>query len=195
MKKLLAFILCLFMLPLCALAEAAPQTENWVTVDLGDFTMQLLDTDVLQRGVKEEGQILFIAYTRYDESNTMHPNINAAWTQEKLTGIETATQDELDAFGNQVIKEAKTALLTQGVKIENETLLSAQYAENGGLILYYSMDYDYTALGIDLATTLYQMQIYIDVDDGTYAFTLTGPTPETILDQLDNYFATIQFEE
>ena len=193
MKKIFAVVLCLMMLlPAFAMAEAVP-AENWVTVDLGDFTMNMIDTDILQRGEKAEGQLIFIAYPGYDENDASHDNMNCAWTSDTMEGIEEATQDDVNAFAQQVLDSIKDQTVAQGLAVENEQLLNAVY-EDGALIVYYYMECDYSAMGIDLQTQLYQMQIYLITDDGTYIFSLTSSTPDGVLNQLNNYFATIQFK-
>ena len=193
MKKILAIVLCVMLLPLIALAEEATETI-WVPVDFGDFTMKMQATDGLQMGEKAEGGLLFIAYPNYDPAALPHDNITAAWTAEKLTFTDETTQEEVDQFAQDVLDGIVVDMDAQGVAVTDPLMVSAEFAD-GSLCVLYSMTCDYTALNIDLVTGLYQMQLYVPVADGTYVFGLTSTTLEGVQYQLDNYFATIEMKE
>lgn len=193
MKKILAIVLCVMLLPLIALAEEATETI-WVPVDFGDFTMKMQATDGLQMGEKAEGGLLFIAYPNYDPAALPHDNITAAWTADKLTFTDETPQEEVDKFAQDVLDGIVVDMDAQGVAVTDPLMVSAEFAD-GSLCVLYSMTCDYTALNIDLVTGLYQMQLYVPVADGTYVFGLTSTTLEGVQYQLDNYFATIEMKE
>lgn len=193
MKKLLALILCL-MLPVMALAETAPQ-EEWVTVDLGDFTMDLRATDAIEIGEKAEGQVLFMAYPWYSQEASSADNINATWTAEVVDFSQLSAED-MSAFADYLVSNLKAEAAAQNIVISNEQVYAAEYdAQSGATIIFFSMDWDYSGLGIDFSVTLYQMQIYVsDETAGTYVFTLTSDSPETITAMLTEYFSKVQFK-
>lgn len=194
MKKILALLLSLMLLlPAIALGEAASNPDVYA-VEFDDFTITLNATDALQKGEKANGQVLFMLYPDYDETSTMHPNINGVWTSEDVSNMGNVTPTD---FGNLVLQQSVQGLAAQGVAVSNEALLAAERdEETGSMTLIMSYDADYTAVGLDLKVTLYMMQLYVPLggDTGSYIFTLTGSSMEDV-DALLNKLDTIEFKE
>lgn len=194
MKKILALLLSLMLLlPAIALGEAASNPDVYA-VEFDDFTITLNATDALQKGEKSNGQVLFMLYPDYDETSTMHPNINGVWTSEDVSDMGNVTPTD---FGNLVLQQSVQGLAAQGVAVSNEALLAAERdEETGSMTLIMSYDADYTAVGLDLKVTLYMMQLYVPLggDTGSYIFTLTGSSMEDV-DALLNKLDTIEFKE
>ncbi|MBP3454568.1 MAG: hypothetical protein J6M20_12785 [Clostridia bacterium] len=194
MKKILALLLSLMLLlPAIALGEAASNPDAYA-VEFDDFTITMNATDALQKGEKANGQVLFMLYPDYDETATMHSNINAVWTSEDVSAL-----GEIDAttFGNLVLTQSAQGLAAQGVAVSNEALLIAERdEETGSMTLIMSYDADYTAAGLDLKATLYMVQLYVPMggDAGSYIFTLTGSSMEEV-DALLNKLDAIEFKE
>lgn len=194
MKKILALLLSLMLLlPAIALGEAAANPDVY-TVEFDDFYLTVNATDAVQKGEKGEGTIVMMLYPDYDETATMHPNINAVWTSEDVSAL-----GEIDAttFGNLVLTQSAQGLAAQGVAVANEALLAAERDEEAGsMTLIMSFDADYTAVGLDLKTTLYMVQIYVPMggEAGSYIFTLTAASMEGV-DALLNKMAAIEFKE
>lgn len=194
MKKILALLLSLMLLlPAIALGEAASNPDVYA-VEFDDFTITLNATDALQKGEKANGQVLFMLYPDYDETSTMHPNINGVWTSEDVSDMGNVTPTD---FGNLVLQQSVQGLAAQGVAVSNEALLAAERdEETDSMTLIMSYDADYTAVGLDLKVTLYMMQLYVPLggDTGSYIFTLTGSSMEDV-DALLNKLDTIEFKE
>lgn len=194
MKKILALLLSLMLLlPAIALGEAASNPDVYA-VEFDDFTITLNATDALQKGEKSNGQVLFMLYPDYDETSTMHPNINGVWTSEDVSDMGNVTPTD---FGNLVLQQSVQGLAAQGVAVSNEALLAAERdEETGSMTLIMSYDADYTAVGLDLKVTLYMMQLYVPLggDTGSYIFTLTGSSMEDV-DVLLNKLDAIEFKE
>lgn len=194
MKKILALLLSLMLLlPAIALGEAASNPDAYA-VEFDDFTITLNATDALQKGEKANGQVLFMLYPDYDETSTMHSNINGVWTSEDVSAL-----GEIDAttFGNLVLTQSAQGLAAQGVAVSNEALLIAERdEETGSMTLIMSYDADYTAAGLDLKATLYMVQLYVPMggEAGSYIFTLTGSSMEEV-DALLNKLDAIEFKE
>ena len=194
MKKILALLLSLMLLlPAIALGEAASNPDAYA-VEFDDFTITLNATDALQKGEKVNGQVLFMLYPDYDETATMHPNINGVWTSEDVRNMGNVTPAD---FGNLVLQQSVQGLAAQGIAVANELLLSAERNEaTGHMTLIMSYDADYTAVGLDLKATLYMVQIYVPLggDAGSYIFTLTGSSMEDV-DALLNKLDAIDLKE
>ena len=194
MKKILALLLSLMLLlPAIALGEAASNPDAYA-VEFDDFTITLNATDALQKGEKVNGQVLFMLYPDYDETATMHPNINGVWTSEDVSNMGNVTPTD---FGNLVLQQSVQGLAAQGVAVSNEALLTAERdEETGSMTLIMSYDADYSGAGLDLKVTLYMVQLYVPLggDAGSYIFTLTGSSMEDV-DALLNKLDVIDFKE
>lgn len=173
MKKLLALLLSLLLLlPAVSLGES----ETY-TVDFDDFILTVSSDDIIQKGQKTEGGVVFMLYPNYDEAAISHPNISSAWTAEGLDGVTTVTAP---IFGAQVLQGIVDNLAAQNVIISNSQVLDAQFdEETGSLTLVFAMDADYSGMGVDVQLAMYMVQVYIPLGEkGTYVFAITSDTME-----------------
>lgn len=173
MKKLIALLLTLaLLLPAVSLGES----ETY-TVDFDDFILTVSSDDIIQKGTKTEGGVVFMLYPDYDETSTSHPNISSAWTAEGLDGIDATTAP---LFGAQVLQGIVDGLSAQNIVVTNNQLLDAQLdEETGSLTLAFAMDADYSGMGVDVQLAMYMVQVYIPLGEkGTYVFAITSDTME-----------------
>jgi len=125
MKKLIALLLTMMLLlPAVSLGES----ETY-TVDFDDFILTVSSDDIIQKGQKTEGGVVFMLYPAYDETAVSHPNISSAWTAESLEGIDDATAP---LFGAQVLQSIVDGLSAQNIAVTNDQLLDAQFDEETG---------------------------------------------------------------
>lgn len=191
MKKLLALLLCAMLcLPVLALAEPAVDTY---TVDFDDFTLTLTEYDVIQRApTKVNGELLALIYVDYDESNATHDNFNIVWCDYDNTSS-IATFPSAEAYGEELLKANVAAMESVGFTVSNAKLLHAR-AEGPIAAFTTVIDVDYSALGVDLVLTQYQMQVFYTLDDNnSYVFTFSSATLEG-LEALANYMDAIDFK-
>lgn len=193
MKKILALILSLMLLlPVVAMGEAASGLDTY-PVDLGDFSITVTSADIIQKGEKAEGVLLFQLLPSYDESSMFHNNLNGTWTASDLSII---GEIGAETYGNLVLEQSTQQLANQGIAVTNAQLVAAQFDENNlSTSLIVSMDVDYTAVGVDLVMTLYQLQMYVPVGEaGSYIFTISADSLENA-EALMSYLDTIEFAE
>lgn len=184
MRKLFALFLVLCLIPTVALAqtadpEGAAESEI-ITYDFGGFTMDI-PADIQGQIVEPvSGQIFFQLYPDYNETESFHKNINCVWSDvyNDLTQVDPASYAQIAA------NTTFSALRLQGLVLENEQILGAVLDEHEGkpaMSYVISMDADYTALGLDLKTTLY-MAVFVISDEnlGSYTFTISVTNPEDI---------------
>ncbi len=184
MRKLFALFLALCLIPVVALAqtadpEGAAESEI-ITYDFGGFTMDI-PADIQGQIVEPvSGQIFFQLYPDYNETESFHKNITCVW----MDAYEDLTQVDPAAFAQVGVTSALTSLRLQGIAIENEQILGAVLDEHEGkpaMSYVISMDADYTALGLDLKTTLYTAVFTIsDENLGTYSFSINVTNPTDI---------------
>ncbi len=173
-KSLLGLLLAVMMMLSCAsaLGEAGPGTKEF-----DDMIVTWPENSYLQVGTKEAGQVLFTIFPDYDASSQAHPNLNCAWSSEVLD-FSILTDDLLIPVAESMISQAQAALEAQNLVVENIKVVSAEMTEVSGKKAYsymYSMDLDYSKLGIDMKANIYSKQ-YIISDETlkTYTFTLTS---------------------
>lgn len=190
MKKLLAMLLCLALCFSCALAETTEGTVEIVTIDFGDFTMDLKATDLLQQGEKTDGGTMAIIHPDYKEEDSFHDNIAIAWMEMNIGPVISTLGAE--AYAQAVLDSAKKSMADQGINVTDAALLNA-LLEDDELLIMYSMTVDYSGMGIDLAITLYAIQAYaMDAELGTYLFNITTDTIEDLL-ALTSYIDSVTF--
>lgn len=193
MKKLIALVLCLALfLPALALAEAAATEPATYPVDFGDFTMTLKETDLYQQGVKQDGQVMAQIYPDYDENAMFTNNLGIGWLKDDY-GVYLSQTDPAE-FAQSLVDEAVAQFAGIGLICDNAQVHEAVYADDV-MSITYSVDVDYTPMGIDLCVTLWQQQIYLcDTEWGTYFFTMTAASMEE-LDIMDYYLDSIVFDQ
>lgn len=190
MKKLLALLLCVM---LCLPAMAFAQTVETYTVDFDDFTLTLTEYDVFQRApTKVSDELLAMVYVNYDESNATHDNFNIVWCDYDNTSS-IATFPSAEAYGEELLKANVAAMESVGFTVSNEKLLHAR-AEGPLAAFTTVLDVDYSALGVDLVLTQYQMQVFYTLDaNNSYVFTFSSATMEG-LEALAAYMDAIDFK-
>lgn len=189
MKKLLALVLSLMLLlPVFALAE---DTATLVPVEFEDFTMYLSPDDSLQTADKADMQVMAYIYPHYDETASGAQNINIIWTSDgtiDLGGMDIVTYGQLQVDG------FVQGITSQGITVSDYELGST-YQDDTSLTLYFTIDVDYSALNIDLKTTLHMCIAILSLGErGSYVFTLTADSAED-LDMLSDYVANIEWKE
>ena len=191
MKKILVLFLSLMLLmPVTVLGEVASGLDTY-PVNLGDFSITVTSADIIQKGEKAEGVLLFQLFPAYDENSMFHSNINGTWTAEDLSII---GEIGAETYGNVVLEQTSQQLASQGIAVSNTQLLYAEFdEETQSTSLIVSMDVDYTAVGVDLVMTLYQVQMYIPFGDGSsYIFTISSDTLENT-ETMMSYLETMEF--
>lgn len=189
MKKFVSLILCLLLcLPAAALAET---TTDTLTVDFGEFTMELGPNDAYQIDPIAENEIFAIVYPDFDPNAEAMANFNVVWTSEspdndlRLYGAET--------YANAMIEQTAAYMQQVGIKLETYELLSATY-EDGIATFFTHMVADYTGIGVPITLEQYQLQVYcIHESDSVYIFTFTAGTAEE-LEAMLPYLDTIRFK-
>lgn len=176
MKKLLTVLLLLaLLLPAAALADQ--------TVDLGFAVMHLDDSAYVQPGDEGSG-VLALIIPDPSADTSFYDNINVVWTDARISDLNVSAEE----FAQEVIRVAIEGMAAQGAIATNEQLLGAELdADEEMLVLYYTLDVDYTNMGIDLQTTLHFAQLAMSFEgDGMYTFTCTATSAEGV-DALMNY--------
>ena len=190
MKKLLCILLMMLLLPAAALAESDDMiTAELLTLDMGDFTMNVFNIDAVQLGEKADGALWARIYPAYNENAAFHDTIQIVWYATDLT--ETIDMLGPELYGNAMLSNMLDNYTVAGIAATNPQLLSAQ-AKDGQLVLLHCMDMDYSGMGLDLQVTMWQLQQYYMTADGTYCFTMTADS-RTDLDLLVLYLGTIAF--
>ena len=185
MKKLLSVLLVLaLLLPAAAMAEQE--------VDLGFGVLRLDDNAYVTLGDRESGILVQVIPDPYAEV-LFYDNFNVMWSDAQISDIDM----EPEAFAKYVMSVAKAGMEAQGVTASNETVLSAEIdKENDMLTLEYTMDVDYSGLGIDMQLTLYFGQLAFSFEgDGMYAITFTASSEDGILALLDYVDTALVFKE
>lgn len=88
MKKLLALLVCLCLLPLCALAEEASIPEGYRLEDFGDFTMPIAPNAVVFRHDREAEDGYFADIYYFDVlAKDFAPYITIWWRANNMTEL------------------------------------------------------------------------------------------------------------
>lgn len=173
MKKLFALVLSLIMAFTCVSALAQTAESSLMTYDFGDFTMDFDENMPGNIVDKADNQVFFTLYPNYSTENLFNSNIIIVWGK----ASEDLSACDPTATCNVIVEKAASGMNAQNVATANAQILSAEMDELGGkaaLSLLYTMDVDYTALGVDLKTMLYFAQAIVsDAAFGTYTFTIT----------------------
>lgn len=191
MKKLLALLLCMMLCLPVAMAQTLTD-DVFVTIDFGDFTMDMRAEDLYQVVEKVDSQAFALVYTEYDENNSFHNNINIAWMSADIAPMMLLYTPE--AFAMEVLQAGVDSMKNSGFGVTNDQLHSAEFAD-GVLSLVYSIDVDYTPIGIDLQMTIWQKLVYYNIEDqGTYWFTLSAGSAEDLERMTTEYINTVVFK-
>ena len=102
---------------------------------------------------------------------------------------------DANATAETIVASAVSALEGQGATVTNPQVLTAGLDEVGSktaLSVGYSMDVDYTGMGVDLQVTLIFAQAIVSEEGlGTYTFTITTDDPTTTQPLVDIVNSTV----
>lgn len=185
MKKLLALSLALcLLLPALALAEAAP--TEYDPIDMGDFSMAIpedMDFALSEQG-KANNAVWFILYPAYNATGDSSTNFNVVWN-EAQTDMSVLPDETREYLKGEEYKEyLAEACRQQGFELLSYEVISVELTQLDGLdaLANFSMTtLDMSALGEEYAglqVSLYQYQLGVSGDFGTYHFTGTASTQE-----------------
>lgn len=193
MKKLASLLLALAMLlPALAMAETAAEPAVY-TFDFGAFTLDLAENDYYQVADEMTDNTVYLqVYPAYDANNTMHPNFNVVWSSEDLTAIISLYGAENYAkLGQQAAQQQYEQM---GITVTDAQVLSATFEDGAGAFLTFS-NLDYTGMGVELVTPVYQLQVFMCMGDaGSYIFTFSADTLEKV-EEMSTYLDTVVFPE
>lgn len=127
-RKIIAILIVLCLLPVFAVAETA-EAPNIITYDFGGFTMDL-PADIL--GQVAEGAVYFQFYPEYDETATFHPNINAVWMS---TAEDLSKAEDPNAVAQALLESAVADYVAQGYGISDAQVVAAGTDEHEGLYM------------------------------------------------------------
>lgn len=192
MKKLVALLLALALLPMLALAETAVEPAMH-TFDFGVFMIDLAETDYYQVAEEMADNAVYLqVYPDYDPSNVMHPNFNFVWSsQDPTMAIKLYGAANYAKLGQE---QAKAQYEQMGIVMTDAQVLSATFEDDIGAF-FTASTLDYTGMGVDLVSPIYQLQVFMCMGDaGTYIFTFSADTLEKV-EEISAYLDTVVFPE
>ena len=159
-----------FLLVLMALCLAVvPALAETTAVDFGAFTLTFpaeMQGQVAEEIVENEAFVTL--YQMDDMEDSFASNLNIVWSESVV---------DLASYAQAIVDASVAMMEQQNVAVANPTVLGASMDEIGGkaaLSVMYSMDVDYTNVGLDLQTTLTWVQGIVSEEGlGTYTFTIT----------------------
>lgn len=167
MKKLFSLMLCLILLSACALAEEAPYT-----LDMGDFTMSLNPGDSVELLEKIENMPLLYVYPADTGDENYYDNINIVWNTQDVSAM---TEADIEYLAEFVLTQSEQQYAAMGIDAANFQLLGTELEEGVKGSILYSFELDYSSLGADLVSTIYQYQVFVmDGAQGSYILTASS---------------------
>ena len=175
MRKILSILIALMLVfTMSAFAEEVP-TAPMIELDFGHFTMTIPE-DMVGTSAEEivSNQPFIQLFQDYSETAAFNKNLNIVWSDEVLDLNAIAPVEYANA--------GLTATVTQygqiGVAATNPLLLNAELSDHDGkpaLGVVYSLDLDYSGLGVEEQQSLYTVQLYVPdaAFEGTYIITVT----------------------
>ena len=165
-----------FLLVLMALCLAVvPALAETTAVDFGAFTLTF--PAEMQGQVAEEiveNEAFDTLYQMDDMEDSFASNLNIVWSE---SVVDLASQDPA-AYAQAIVDASVAMMEQQNVAVANPTVLGASMDEIGGktaLSVVYTMDLDYTGMGVDLQTNVTFVQAIVSEDAiGTYTFTIAS---------------------
>lgn len=158
--------------------DSTAATEKSV-VDFGTFTLELGPNDHYE--IADEmtsGAVYTIIRPNYDPNAVYTSNINLVWDRMDYTN--TIKLYGPEKYAQMVQEAAVPQYESMNIKSSNIQVLRATL-EDDMYASIASIDLDYTGAGVDLVTTIYQMQVFFFKGAaGTYAFTATGISMEEL---------------
>lgn len=175
MRKFLLVLMALCLAVVPALAE----TTEASTLDFGDFTMNIPAEMVYDMADEiTSNAVFFTLYKNSEEETSFNTNMTLVWTD----AVSDLTADAAETYGQAILEAAQTGLEQQGVGVANPTLVGASMDEIGGkaaLSVVYTMDMDYSGIGVDLQINVTFVQALVSEDGiGTYTFTIASDSLE-----------------
>ena len=169
MRKFLLVLMALCLAVVPALAETAEPTA----LDFGDFTMTIpADMQYEMADEITDNATFFMLYQPSESAFTT--NMALVWSE----AASDLTAADPQTTGEAILATAQTTLEAQSVAVANPTLVGASMDEIGGktaLSVVYTMDLDYTGMGVDLQTNVTFVQAIVSEDAiGTYTFTIAS---------------------
>ena len=185
MRKFLTLLLVLCLAAVPCLAETTAH-------DFGAFTLTFpSDADGQIADEITDNSMFFLIYQDVAEDAQFRPSLNITWMED----VEDVTALDANATAETIMASAVSALEGQGATVTNPQVLTAGLDEVGSktaLSVGYSMDVDYTGMGVDLQVTLIFAQAIVSEEGlGTYTFTITTDDPTTTQPLVDIVNSTV----
>ncbi len=185
MRKFLTLLLVLCLAAVPCLAETTAH-------DFGAFTLTFpSDADGQIADEITDNSMFFLIYQDVAEDAQFRPNLNITWMED----AEDVTALDANATAETIMASAVSGLEGQGATVTNPQVLTAGLDEVGSktaLSVGYSMDVDYTGMGVDLQVTLIFAQAIVSEEGlGTYTFTITTDDPTTTQPLVDIVNSTV----
>ena len=175
MRKILSILIALMLVfTMSAFAEEVP-TAPMIELDFGHFTMTIPE-DMVGTSAEEivSNQPFIQLFQDYSETAAFNKNLNIVWSDEVLDLNAIAPVE----YANAVLTATVTQYGQIGVAATNPLLLNAELSDHYGkpaLGVVYSLDLDYSGLGVEEQQSLYTVQLYVPdaAFEGTYIITVT----------------------
>lgn len=175
MRKILSILIALMLVfTMSAFAEEVP-TAPMIELDFGHFTMTIPE-DMVGTSAEEivSNQPFIQLFQDYSETAAFNKNLNIVWSDEVLDLNAIAPVE----YANAVLTATVTQYGQIGVAATNPLLLNAELSDHDGkpaLGVVYSLDLDYSGLGVEEQQSLYTVQLYVPdaAFEGTYIITVT----------------------
>lgn len=175
MRKILSILIALMLVfTMSAFAEEVP-TAPMIELDFGHFTMTIPE-DMVGTSAEEivSNQPFIQLFQDYSETAAFNKNLNIVWSDEVLNLNAIAPVE----YANAVLTATVTQYGQIGVAATNPLLLNAELSDHDGkpaLGVVYSLDLDYSGLGVEEQQSLYTVQLYVPdaAFEGTYIITVT----------------------
>ena len=169
MRKFLLVLMALCLAVVPTLAETAEPA----TLDFGDFTVTIpADMQYDMADEITSNAAFFMLYQPSESSFTT--NLALVWTD----AAADLTAADPETYAQSILAAAQSGLEQQNVAVANPTLVGASMDEIGGkaaLSVVYTMDLDYTGMGVDLQLNVTFVQALVSEDGmGTYTFTIAS---------------------
>ncbi len=137
-------------------------------------------------------QLYAIIYVDYEENSLVTPTINAIWTSDNLTR-EINMIGGMEKYAELVQENATSMYASMGITMSDVSVIMTEWEDDIGCSIT-SCTMDYTGAGVDMVTTLYQMQaLFCNLEGGSFIFTLTTNDMNQLVTMV-SYLDTLQFK-
>ena len=183
MQKLIALLLALMLLCGAALAEDA---ENLAALEYEHFTIAIPKDAVGTGADTIENNVPFLTiYQDYDPNAFLGNNLSIVWSEQvlDLSGVDPVAYSEAVAGMTVQRYEAVGAVVTDPRMYIAEL---DQMDEKQVISYAFSMNLDFSALGLEYKETIYTLQTVAPLKGvGSYTFTITTDDMENSQELLD----------